>query len=414
MSRQTFAQASARPTLVSDANSTRALALDALAQTREPFSLSSPLPFSLDRRTRVMLFAMNLTLQAGETSSAVTAEAEDAEHRVYPLTVEHVGPVPEQSWTTAIVVRLHDDMDDVGDVLVRITYHGMSSNRVRLGIGHTGGGLPDDPGAVPTPGTNAPQPPPNAITAGNLTVDDVRTLISQAVSAAVALNKRVAVTVTDKEGNTLASFVMTGTTTNTVVRGGGGPPNQMPDPFGRVPVGLEGTTLPPFIFATSKAGTASLFGTQGNAFTTRTASFIIQEHFPPGVDNQPGGPLYGVQYSSLLCSDINAKLPVGLSGDPGGMPVYKNGVHAGGIGIEGDGLYTIDKDPSDFDVPFEEVIAVSAVRGYETPSLIRGDNILVNGIRLPFVNVAQPIAPPTTPFDSLPGLFQVFPQGAQP
>jgi uncharacterized protein GlcG (DUF336 family) len=412
-SRQAFGQTSARPTLVSDANSTRALALDALARTREPFSLSSPLPFSPDRRTRVMLFAMNLNLQVGETSSAVTVEAEDAEHHVYPLTVEYVGPVPEQSWTTAVVVRLNDEMGDIGDVLVRLTYHGQSSNRVRLGIGHTGGGLPDDPGAVPTPGTIAPQPPANTITAGNLTADDVKTLIAQAVSAAVALNRRVAVVVTDKEGNVIGNFTMTGTTPNSVVRGGGGP-SQTPDPFGRVPVGLEGTTLPSFVMAVSKAGTASLFGTQGNAFTSRTASFIIQEHFPPGVDNQPSGPLYGVQYSSLLCSDINAKLPVGLSGDPGGMPVYKNGAHAGGIGIEGDGLYTIDKDPSDFDVPFEEVIAVSAVRGYETPSLIRGDNILVNGLRLPFVNVAQPITPPTISFDNLPGTFTIAPRGAQP
>ncbi len=362
-----------------------------------------------------MLFAMHLNLQAGEAASVVTAEAEDAEHRVYPLTVEYVGQVPEQSWTTAIVVKLHDDMGDTGDVLVRISYHGTGSNRVRLGIGHTGGGLPDDPGAVPTPGTIAPQPPANTITAGNLTADDVRTLIAQAVSAAVALNRRVAVIVTDKEGNIIGDFNMTGTPTNSVVRGGGGP-NQTADPAtGLVPIGLEGTTLPSLVVATSKAGTASLFGTQGNAFTTRTASFIIQEHFPPGVDNQPGGPLYGVQYSSLPCSDIKRPgLPVGLSGDAGGMPVYKNGVHAGGIGIEGDGLYTIDKDPADFDVPFEEVIAVSAVRGYETPQLIRGDNILVNGIRLPFVNVAQPIAPPTIPFASLPGLSNIFPQPAQP
>ena len=43
------------------------------------------------------------------------------------------------------------------------------------------------------------------------------------------------------------------------------------------------------------------------------------------------------------------------------------------VGIEGDGVYGIDRDPSDFDLPFEEVIALSAVRGFETPALIRGD-----------------------------------------
>src|SRR3989442_11611516 len=98
------------------------------------------------------------------------------------------------------------------------------------------------------------------------------------------------------------------------------------------------------------------------------------------------------------------------------MPIYKNGIAQGGVGIEGDGVYGIDPDPADFDLPFEEVIAVSAVRGFETPSLIRADNILVNGLRLPFINAAQVLAPPTIAFGSLPGAIDVlFPiRGAQP
>ncbi|HZN07872.1 MAG TPA: heme-binding protein, partial [Pyrinomonadaceae bacterium] len=66
---------------------------------------------------------------------------------------------------------------------------------------------------------------------------------------------------------------------------------------------------------------------------------------------------------------------------------------AGGIGIEGDGLYTVDRDPTDNDQRFEELIAASGVRGFETPAGIRGDTILVDGIRLPFSNVATPPAP---------------------
>ncbi|HKC63068.1 MAG TPA: heme-binding protein, partial [Pyrinomonadaceae bacterium] len=175
--------------------------------------------------------------------------------------------------------------------------------------------------------------------------------------------------------------------------------------------------VPSSLAAISKAGTAAFFSTTGNAFTTRTAGFIVQEHFPPRVDNQPGGPLYGVQFSSLPCSDIKKPgLPLGLSADPGSMPIYKGGVAVGGVGIEGDGIYGIDKDPTDFDQPFEEVIAVSAVRGFETPATIRGDNILVNGIRLAFVNVNQVIAPATIAFGSLPGAVDTsFPiRGAQP
>ena len=44
--------------------------------------------------------------------------------------------------------------EDLGDVLIRLNLHGMSSNRVRIGIGHIGGGPPDD-----NPGVGTPAPP---------------------------------------------------------------------------------------------------------------------------------------------------------------------------------------------------------------------------------------------------------------
>ncbi len=364
-----------------------------------------------------MLFAMGLSLQPDEPVTAVTADAEDDAHHLYSLIVEYVGPVPDQQWLSSVVVRLDDQISDVGDVLVRISYHGVLSNRVRVGIGHVGDGPPDDDGAVPTPGTIAPPPQPTS-TAGTLTISDVQAIIAQAVSAAAALNHPVTVAVTDREGNVLGVFKMTGAPLTTQFRGGGPGPSQIPNPLtGLVPVGLDGTIVPAKLAAISKAGTASLFSTSGNAFTSRTAGFIIQEHFPPGVDFRSGGPLYGVQFSSLPCSDIKMPgLPLGLSGDPGGIPVYKNGEAVGGVGIEGDGVYTVDRDPSDFDQPFEEVIAVAAGRGFEAPSLIRGDNILVDGIRLAYLNVTATPNPPTISFGSLPGAVDpLFPiRGAQP
>lgn len=225
-----------------------------------------------------------------------------------------------------------------------------------------------------------------------LTENEVRTIIAQAVSAAVGLNKKVTIVVTDHEGNVLGAFLMTGADGNSRVSGGGSG-------------GLEGFVAPSIFAAISKAGTASLFSSTGNAFTTRTASFIIQEHFPPGVDNRPGGPLYGVQFSSMSCSDVvTAGLPLGLSGDPGGIPLYKNGVAVGGIGVEGDGLYTVDRVPTDNDQAFEEIIAVAGAQGFSAPAQIRGDNILIEGIRLPFTNIDNP--PPATqiPFSNLPGV----------
>jgi uncharacterized protein GlcG (DUF336 family) len=386
-----------RPILISEATSTRAVAFESVTQQREPFQLMSPVQFNTDNRTRIMLFAKNLALQPGNNASVLTVEAEDGAHKVYPLTVEYAGPVPEQAWATSIIVRLDDAMNDVGDVLVKLTFQGVASNRVRVAIGHMGGGPEDDAGAVPTPGSAAvPSPPaPNALTAGDLSAAEVQQLLAQAVSAAAALNRPVTVAVVDREANVLGVFKMTGAPANTVIRGGG-------------TGGLEGLSVPSTLAAISKAGTAAIFSTSGNAFTTRTASFIIQEHIPPGVDNRPGGPLYGVQFSSLPCSDIKKPgLPLGLSADAGSMPIYRNGVAVGGIGIEGDGFYTLDKDPADFDQPFEEIIAVSAVRGFETPQLIRGDNILADGVRLPFINVTDAPAPATIAFGSLPGAIEL-------
>jgi len=390
-----------RPILISHSDSTRAIAFESVTRQREPFTTTVQIKFGPDSATRIMLFAMNLQLQPGETASAVTADVEDASHATYSLTVEHVGSVPDQPWVTSLVIRLPENLPQDGDVLVRIMYRGIDSNRVRVGIGHIGDGPPDDNNAVPTPGTIDPNPPVN-LTATNLAQTDVQTILQQAASAANALGRPVNIVVTDREGNILGSLAMPGAPASSTIRS-----------VGRLGQGLEGLAVPAIEAATAKAATAAFFSTTGNAFTTRTAGFIIQEHFPPGISFRAGGPLYGVQFSSLPCSDIKKpSAHLGLSGDPGGLPVYKNGLPAGGIGIEGDGLYTVDRNPADDDQTFEELIAASGIRGFEAPALIRGDNILVDGIRLPFSNVVN--APTPTTSASIAGATFGFTGGVPP
>lgn len=243
-----------------------------------------------------------------------------------------------------------------------------------------------------------------------LSEDDVRTVIAQAVAQAESAGLRATIAVTDKEGNVLGIFSMNGAPQMTRV----GVDKQC------APCGLEGRRVPSVFAAISKAGTGAFLSSQGHAFTTRTASFIVQEHFPPKVDFTGSGPLFGVQFSQLLCSDINPKLPLGLSADPGGVPLYKNGFLAGGVGVEGDGTYTADLDPVAEDRPDEEQVAVAATRGFETPAEIQGDKIIVNGIRFPFVNTPMPAATEIRPFDQLRGAVVVIPglapgiRGAQP
>lgn len=143
-----FAQSTITPPLlVSQPTSTRAIAVDSVTLLREPFAMTSPVPWSPDQRTRIILFA--LSLPAG--APGLTADAEDASHQHHALTVECVTATPSFPWLTEVVLRLADNLTDAGDVLVEISYQGVNSNRVRVGIGHVGGGPPDDPAAVATP-----------------------------------------------------------------------------------------------------------------------------------------------------------------------------------------------------------------------------------------------------------------------
>jgi hypothetical protein len=124
----------ATPLLITEANTNRAIALDSVTMTRDPFSLLTAHNFSSDQRTRIMLFAVNVDLQPGESISAVAAQAEDSQHRITPLAVESVGKVPNLDWLTQINVRLPDELANAGDVFVNISLRGVTSNRALISI----------------------------------------------------------------------------------------------------------------------------------------------------------------------------------------------------------------------------------------------------------------------------------------
>ena len=130
------------PVLISEANSTRAVFTvsggGAAARIIQP-----------GRHRTVTFFLTNLELLDGEGANAFRAEFEDSRHLRYPLQV--VSFEPSAKAVYALTVRLPSSLGSVGDVLVRVTWRGMSSNRVRASIGVEGGKLQDDPGSVPTP-----------------------------------------------------------------------------------------------------------------------------------------------------------------------------------------------------------------------------------------------------------------------
>jgi hypothetical protein len=122
------------PTLLTQDNTNRAIAIDSVTFVRDVFSVPTSVNFSLDQHTRVMIFATGLELMPGETFSVVTAQAEDSAHNIYPLTVEYVGKVTNFDWCTQVNLRLPDVLVGAGDVLVSVSVHGAVSNKVIVAI----------------------------------------------------------------------------------------------------------------------------------------------------------------------------------------------------------------------------------------------------------------------------------------
>lgn len=121
------------PTLLREGSTEKAIALDSVIHTAGPFPLLSVYYLNQDR-TRIMLFAVYTDLLVGEDASAVTAQAEDSQHIIYPLTVEIVGKVPGFGWLTQVNVKLPEALANPGDLSVSISLRGLTSNKVLISI----------------------------------------------------------------------------------------------------------------------------------------------------------------------------------------------------------------------------------------------------------------------------------------
>ena len=239
----------------------------------------------------------------------------------------------------------------------------------------------------------------------SLSVDDVKRVISQAIQEAQAQGVGASIAISDRTGNILAVYNMIGANRQfnasgvdctvalgnipvgcVVVTSDPTQPNGVPGKGG-----LERVDVPGPVAAIAKAITGAYLSSRGNAFTTRTASQIVQEHFNPKERFSPSGPLFGVQFSQLPCSDLvihqnsaavtvgPKRSPLGLAADPGGIPLYKGGEPVGAIGVISDGLYSIDPNIGDYDNDKDELIAMAGTVGFEPPFDIKGNRITVEG-----------------------------------
>jgi len=313
------------------------------------------------------------------------------------------------------------------------TFHLLAATGlVLLLVAGCGGGGTGDPRAADQEAQQGggPTPVPGGGTAGSdcsgscadtptfLTTADVQQVIAQAAAEASAHSSPATIAVVDRVGNVLAVYRMEGapgqvTITSTDVVGA------------PVSGGLEGVNIiPAELAAIAKAITGAYLSTEGNAFTTRSASQIIQENFNPGERNQPSGPLFGVQFSQLPCGDFVTRFepgagpspgphrsPLGLSADAGGLPLYKRGTVVGGVGVIGDGIYSLDKlsptseGPEGFEFSLDEIAALAGTFGFAPNPDRKADVITVVGktLRYTDVNFTQLLSRPESAasFDSL-------------
>jgi uncharacterized protein GlcG (DUF336 family) len=116
----------------------------------------------------------------------------------------------------------------------------------------------------------------------------------------------------------------------------------------------------------------------GTAVTDRTIGFGAQPLFPPGINDSALGPFFNL-YENDVQNPCTQGFEGGLPGNnsgivffPGSLGLYRNGVLVGGLGVSGDG---VDQD--------DYVTAGGAV-GFEAPPQIRADQIVIDGVRLPY------------------------------
>jgi len=228
----------------------------------------------------------------------------------------------------------------------------------------------------------------------SLSSAEVGIIIGRAAAQANASGAPATIAVVDRVGNVLAVFEMDGAPDIAVISDAPNGQN----------IDIQGLDVPSGAAAIAKAITGAYLSSSGNAFTSRTASQIAQEHFPPAPSTAglESGPLFGVQFTQLPCSDLASRFmpmgagaligpkrsPLGLSADPGGFPLYKNGVVVGGIGAISDGVYGFDDNTLDIDADLrDERTALAGTVGFESSVEIRANRISVDGTQLRFSDI---------------------------
>jgi len=204
-------------------------------------------------------------------------------------------------------------------------------------------------------------------TSTNLTSAEVDQIVQQAVAVAdrtravirlpIGLTTRMVIAISDLNGNILAL-------------------NRMPDStVFSIDVAVAKARNVVYF---SGAGASDLGVATGTAVTNRTLSFGSQPLYPPGIDGSAPGP-----FKTLFENDRDNACSLGTQAPnlnqngivffPGSLPLYKNGVLVGGLGVSGDG------------VEQDDYVSWHGGAGFQPSEAIRADQVFIREARLPFI-----------------------------
>jgi len=209
---------------------------------------------------------------------------------------------------------------------------------------------------------------------GGLTANEVRGIINAAVAEAgvtravirlpIGSRARMVIAVADLDGSIIALHRMSDATVFSI----------------DVAVAKSRNVI---FFSGPSRTTGDLAGVpMGTAVTNRTFGFGAQPLYPPGVDGSSPGPFFPLYQFDTLNPCTQGSQPTnpnqnGIVFFPGSLPLYKNGILVGGLGVSGDGV-----DQDDF-------VTAAGAAGFEAPANLQADQIVDQGVRLPYLKFPQ-------------------------
>jgi uncharacterized protein GlcG (DUF336 family) len=252
---------------------------------------------------------------------------------------------------------------------VALPFVNQTTRPVGVGAGSFTGSFIAGPAASPGSPPEGMLVAPASGPLGGLTASNVTQIINNAIATAnktravirlpIGSSARMAIAVTDLDGTVIGLYRMADSTVFSI--------------------DVAATKARNVVYFSSGARTAADLTSvpTGTAVTNRTIGFGAQPFFPPGIDGSAAGPFFNIYQRDVANSctqgfQVAGPNQSGVVFFPGSVPLYRNGVLVGGLGISGDG---VDQD---------DYVAAGGAAGFEAPTAIRADQVIVNGVRLPY------------------------------